>query len=170
MRRYGGFKFGAKTSVYLLTASGFAAFTYHSFNANDFPPSFLNGIVRSSRALFAVSIYTTPFYAVKGVYHSFSPVIFSILQITSCVVDYKYSLHGLPAGSDEYGRTLSEVWKVPLVLFCVSIFWILMCCFIMWFTKICDCAARYVTVEGKLRYEPICLGPALKKLNMHFLM
>ncbi|KAI3462221.1 hypothetical protein Pfo_018884 [Paulownia fortunei] len=85
MRRYEALKLGAKTSVYLLTATGFAALTYDSFNTTntlDFPSSFLNGVVRSSRALFA---------------------------ITSCVVDYKYSLHGLPAGSDEYGRALSEI-------------------------------------------------------------
>ncbi|KAL8532292.1 hypothetical protein ACS0TY_008767 [Phlomoides rotata] len=84
MRRYGGYKFGAKTSVYLLTATGFAALTYHScnsINTND-SPNFINGVVRSSRAIFA---------------------------ITSCVVDYKYSLHGLLADSDEYGRTLAEI-------------------------------------------------------------
>lgn len=30
-------------------------------------------------------------------------------QIGSNVVDYKYSLHGVPVGSDEYLRILSEV-------------------------------------------------------------
>ncbi|KAK6154099.1 hypothetical protein DH2020_013738 [Rehmannia glutinosa] len=85
MRRYGALKFGAKSSIYLLTATGFAALTYDSFNSTktlDFPSSFLNGVVRSSRAVFA---------------------------ITSCVVDYKYSLYGLPSGSDEYGHALSEI-------------------------------------------------------------
>ncbi|XP_020552103.1 uncharacterized aarF domain-containing protein kinase 1 isoform X3 [Sesamum indicum] len=85
MRRYGGvLKFGAKTSVYLLTAAGCAALAHDSFNSSDtldFPSGFLNGVVRSSRAVFAIS---------------------------SCVIDYKYSLRGLPAGSDEYGRVLSE--------------------------------------------------------------
>ncbi|XP_011085935.1 uncharacterized aarF domain-containing protein kinase 1 isoform X1 [Sesamum indicum] len=86
MRRYGGvLKFGAKTSVYLLTAAGCAALAHDSFNSSDtldFPSGFLNGVVRSSRAVFAIS---------------------------SCVIDYKYSLRGLPAGSDEYGRVLSEL-------------------------------------------------------------
>ncbi|KAL6523022.1 hypothetical protein OROMI_031370 [Orobanche minor] len=85
MRRYGALKFGAKTSLYLLTTTSFASFTYDCFNSTkmlDLPSSFLNGIVRSSRAVFA---------------------------ITSCVVDYKYSLQGLPTGSDEYRAALSEV-------------------------------------------------------------
>ncbi|PIN06596.1 putative unusual protein kinase [Handroanthus impetiginosus] len=79
MRRYGVLKLRAKTSVHLLTATGFAALAYDSFDSTN---SFLNGVVRSSRALFA---------------------------ITSCVVDYKYSLHGLPDGSNEYGLSLSEI-------------------------------------------------------------
>ncbi|GFP82388.1 uncharacterized aarf domain-containing protein kinase 1 [Phtheirospermum japonicum] len=84
MRIYGALKFGARTSLYLLTGTGFAAITYN-FNSTktlDLPASFLNCVVRSSRAIFA---------------------------ITSCVVDYKYSLHGLPAVSDEYPAALSEI-------------------------------------------------------------
>ncbi|KAL0287744.1 UNVERIFIED_CONTAM: AarF domain-containing protein kinase [Sesamum radiatum] len=77
MRRYGGvLKFGAKTSVYLLTAAGCAALAHDSFNSSDTldsPFGFLNGV------------------------------------ISSCVIDYKYTLRGLPAGSDEYGRVLSEL-------------------------------------------------------------
>lgn len=81
-------KLGAKTSLYVLTAAGLATcatVTYDFFNSTDtvnFPPTFLNGVVRSSRAIFTIS---------------------------SCVVDYKYSLHGLPADSEEYGRALSEI-------------------------------------------------------------
>ncbi|KAL6531002.1 hypothetical protein OROHE_014484 [Orobanche hederae] len=85
MRRYGALKFGAKTSLYLLTTTSFASLTYDCFNSAkmlDLPSSFLNGIVRSSRAVFA---------------------------ITSCVVDYKYSLQGLPTSSDEYRAALSEI-------------------------------------------------------------
>ncbi|XP_057807290.1 uncharacterized protein LOC131021974 [Salvia miltiorrhiza] len=86
MSRHGGLKLGAKTSLYVLTAAGFAAAaTYDSSDSGktiNFPPNFLNGVVRSSRALFTIS---------------------------SCVVDYKYSLHGLPADSKEYGFTLSEI-------------------------------------------------------------
>ncbi|KAL6507634.1 hypothetical protein OROGR_023829 [Orobanche gracilis] len=83
MRR--ALKFGIKTSLYLLSATSFASLTYDSFNSTktlDLPSSFLNGIVRSSRAVFA---------------------------ITSCVVDCKYSLQGLPTGSDEYRAALYEV-------------------------------------------------------------
>lgn len=40
--------------------------------------------------------------------------ILCILQITSCVVDYKYSLHGLSVDSNEYGLVLSEVWQLGL--------------------------------------------------------
>ncbi|KAL9152223.1 hypothetical protein ABFS82_11G107200 [Erythranthe guttata] len=83
MRRSGVLKLGAKTSVYLLTATGGAALAYDSFNSTtDFPSTFLNGVVRSSRAIFS---------------------------ITSCVVDYKYSLHGLSPSSDDYGGALSEI-------------------------------------------------------------
>ena len=33
-----------------------------------------------------------------------------VLQIACTVVDYKYSLHGLPLDSDDYLRVLSEVF------------------------------------------------------------
>ncbi|KAK4411910.1 hypothetical protein Sango_0264000 [Sesamum angolense] len=96
MRRYGGvLKFGAKTSVYLLTAAGCAALAHDSFNSADtldFPSGFLHGVVRSSRSVFAIS---------------------------SCVIDYKYSLRGLPADSDEYGRVLSESDLNGFMLFLV---------------------------------------------------
>ncbi|GER47051.1 protein kinase superfamily protein [Striga asiatica] len=87
MSRYGAFKLSAKTSVYLLTATGLAVLASDPSNSAetlDLPSSFLNGVVRSSRAVFS---------------------------ITSCVVDYKYSLHGVPAGSEEYGAALSETSK-----------------------------------------------------------
>ncbi|OVA08025.1 UbiB domain [Macleaya cordata] len=82
-----------KNTLYLITATGFAGLTYQSSAENPnflpFPNDFaekvragLNGVVRSSRA-----VYT----------------------ITSNVVDYKYSLHGLPLDSDEYHLKLSEV-------------------------------------------------------------
>ncbi|KAH6796972.1 Protein kinase superfamily protein [Perilla frutescens var. hirtella] len=85
MRSYGDLKFGAKTTLYLLTAAGLAtaaADSFHSCDTVNFPPTFLNGVVRSSRSLFT---------------------------ITYCVADYKYSLHGVPADSEEYGRVLSEI-------------------------------------------------------------
>ncbi|KAH6799364.1 Protein kinase superfamily protein [Perilla frutescens var. frutescens] len=85
MRSYGDLKFGAKTTLYLLTAAGLATAAADSFHSGDtvnFPPTFLNGVVRSSRSLFT---------------------------ITYCVVDYKYSLHGVPADSEAYGRVLSEI-------------------------------------------------------------
>ncbi|KAL3838737.1 hypothetical protein ACJIZ3_023328 [Penstemon smallii] len=79
-------KFGARTSLFLLTTTGFAAALGYrpvsSTETLESPSNFLNGVVRSSRAL---------------------------STITSCVVDYKYSLHSLPADSEEYGRTLSEI-------------------------------------------------------------
>ncbi|XP_047965174.1 aarF domain-containing protein kinase 1 [Salvia hispanica] len=83
MGRHGGLKLRAKTSLFVLTAAGIAAYgSSDSADTSNFPLSFLNGVVRSSRALFT---------------------------ITSCVVDYKYSLHGLPVDSDEYGSTLSQI-------------------------------------------------------------
>ncbi|CAA0814539.1 Protein kinase superfamily protein [Striga hermonthica] len=85
MSRYGALKLGAKTSAYLLTATGLAALASDPSNSAetlDLPSNFLNAVVRSSRAVFS---------------------------ITSCVVDYKYSLHGVPAGSEEYGAALSEI-------------------------------------------------------------
>ncbi|CAK9143456.1 unnamed protein product [Ilex paraguariensis] len=95
------FKFpvkAAKTSLCLIAATGVATVTFQTIIPNsvssphDSPfvstslsgnvRAALNGVVRSSRALFT---------------------------ITSVVVDYKYSLHGLSADSDDYLRTLSEV-------------------------------------------------------------
>ncbi|KAL3630384.1 hypothetical protein CASFOL_023368 [Castilleja foliolosa] len=92
MRIHRPLMYGARTSLYLLTGTGVAAITYN-FNSTKTPdllPSFLNGVIRSSRAVFA---------------------------ITSCVIDYKYSLHGLPTVSDEYGAAVSEIhlrsaWRI----------------------------------------------------------
>lgn len=113
MRRHGGLKLRPKTSLFVLTAAGLAAYgSSDSANTTNFPLSFLNGVVRSSRALFTVRICFTFF--------SISPELMllkvSILQITSCVLDYKYSLHGLPADSDEYGSTVSQVLKSSAIL------------------------------------------------------
>ncbi|CAA2980673.1 uncharacterized aarF domain-containing kinase 1 isoform X1 [Olea europaea subsp. europaea] len=86
----GGGGVAARTSLYLIASTGFASLTYqtlntensHNIHTPNFPFNFLNGVVRSSRALFT---------------------------ITSCVVDYKYSLHGLSVDSNEYGLVLSEI-------------------------------------------------------------
>ncbi|MCD9645097.1 hypothetical protein HAX54_033773 [Datura stramonium] len=63
-----------------------AAVTFQTLNPSSLPSSadcpFINGVVRSSRALFA---------------------------ITSNVVDYKYSLYGFNPDTDEYRLALSEV-------------------------------------------------------------
>ncbi|KAM7529436.1 hypothetical protein LguiB_032846 [Lonicera macranthoides] len=89
-------KFQAKTSLYFITATGIATtLTFHSLNPNssltDSPPlsssapnikTALNGVVRSSRALFTIA---------------------------SNVADYKYSLHRLSVESDEYLQVLAEV-------------------------------------------------------------
>ncbi|KAM7523900.1 hypothetical protein LguiA_013802 [Lonicera macranthoides] len=89
-------KFQAKTSLYFITATGIAtSLTFHSLNPNssltDSPPlsssapnikTALNGVVRSSRALFTIA---------------------------SNVADYKYSLHRLSVESDEYLQVLAEV-------------------------------------------------------------
>ncbi|XP_073065505.1 uncharacterized protein [Primulina eburnea] len=90
MRKHGTFRFSVKTSAYVITASGVASLIYQctdspshpSTRSLDFPFNFLNGVVRSSRAIF---------------------------NIASCVVDYRRSLYGVPASSDEYGRVLSEI-------------------------------------------------------------
>ncbi|KAH7571593.1 hypothetical protein JRO89_XS04G0093700 [Xanthoceras sorbifolium] len=81
------FKFPAKlkTTIYLLTATGL---TFHAANRSDSPPfsntirAGFEGVVRSSRAISAIAF---------------------------TVADYKYSLHGLPTGSEDYRRELSEV-------------------------------------------------------------
>ncbi|KAA8547660.1 hypothetical protein F0562_004089 [Nyssa sinensis] len=84
----------AKASLYLTSATGVATVTYQSLNPKSFSFSddttafseniraAFNGVIRSSRA------FST---------------------ITLNVVDYKYSLYGLSADSDEYQRILSEV-------------------------------------------------------------
>ncbi|EPS73382.1 hypothetical protein M569_01373, partial [Genlisea aurea] len=69
----------------LIAAAGVAVFTYDSFSsvdALDFRSSFLNGVLRSSRAFFT---------------------------ITWCVADYKYSVRNLQADSDQYAAALSEI-------------------------------------------------------------
>lgn len=77
-----------KRTVYLLTATGF---TFHATSHSDFLPfplfldkikAGIDGIVRSSRAI--------------------STIAFTI-------ADYKYSLHGLSVGSEDYLCKLSEV-------------------------------------------------------------
>ncbi|KAG9132366.1 hypothetical protein Leryth_013034 [Lithospermum erythrorhizon] len=75
----------AKSRFYLIAAAatgGAATNTFHYLNPNHSSSTFLNGVVRSSRALFTV---------------------------TRNVVDYKYSLHGLLPDSDEYVVELSKV-------------------------------------------------------------
>ncbi|XP_031116941.1 uncharacterized aarF domain-containing protein kinase 1 [Ipomoea triloba] len=79
------FKFQGK---YLIAVAGLggAAVTFQTLNPNFLPSStnspLINGVVRSSRAL---------------------------CTITSNVVDYVYSLHGLTQNSEEYLRVASEV-------------------------------------------------------------
>nr|GME11931.1 uncharacterized aarF domain-containing protein kinase 1 isoform X1 [Ipomoea batatas] len=79
------FKFQGK---YLIAVAGLggAAVTFQTLNPNSLPSStnspLINGVVRSSRAL---------------------------CTITSNVVDYVYSLHGLTQNSEEYLRVASEV-------------------------------------------------------------
>ncbi|KAJ7964426.1 Protein kinase superfamily protein [Quillaja saponaria] len=90
------FKFPAKakTTVYLLTATGFA---YQAVDSNFLSHS-SDSLPISSH--FPEKIRT----GIDGVVRSFR----AISTITFTVVDYKYSLHGLPVDSDEYRRKLSE--------------------------------------------------------------
>ncbi|XAR73606.1 Cadmium-transporting ATPase [Bertholletia excelsa] len=95
------FKFGANTATapfYLLSATGAGVIAYQTINSSSIPfpdDSFLTslaltetiraglgGVVRSSRAIWTFA---------------------------SAVIDYKYSLHGLPVDSDDYRRVQSEV-------------------------------------------------------------
>ncbi|XP_077240999.1 protein kinase superfamily protein isoform X2 [Tasmannia lanceolata] len=91
------FKFPTKVKhpLFILTTSGIVAFTLHHANPNFIPfpeiPSSaspdkiragLHGVIRSSRAIYTISIN---------------------------VIDYKYSLRNLPPGSSDYLRELSEV-------------------------------------------------------------
>ncbi|KZV22309.1 hypothetical protein F511_34053 [Dorcoceras hygrometricum] len=90
MRKHGAFRFCVKTSAYVIPAAGVASLIYRwsdtpshpSTRSLDFPFNFLNGVFRSSRAFFTIA---------------------------SCVVDYKRSLYGVSASSDEYQRVLSEI-------------------------------------------------------------
>ncbi|WJZ85614.1 hypothetical protein VitviT2T_005138 [Vitis vinifera] len=90
----------AKTSFYLITATtGFAAaFNFHSLNPN-FPAFSDDSLLLSST--FPEKIRT----GINAVFRSSR----AVTTIALNVVDYKYSLHGLPLKSEEYRHTLSEV-------------------------------------------------------------
>lgn len=90
----------AKTSLYLITATtGFAAaFNFHSLNPN-FPAVSDDSLLLSST--FPEKIRT----GINAVLRSSR----AVTTIALNVVDYKYSLHGLPLKSEEYRHTLSEV-------------------------------------------------------------
>ncbi|XP_031391821.1 aarF domain-containing protein kinase 1 isoform X2 [Punica granatum] len=87
--------FGSKTALVLLTATGALTLHAHAPHSLQLPSDFkvahsgsgsveavVDAVVRSSRAISTVAV---------------------------TLVDYKYSLHGLPKGSDEYRHELSEV-------------------------------------------------------------
>ena len=143
MRRTGRiFKFHAKaatTSLFLVTAAGAATlsaktqnpkFTLFSDDSlltsaafSDVIRAGLSGVARSSRAIWTVRLLSLSFP--DSLLHctnidSFGCVILcSFLvcvwsQITSTVVDYKYSLHGLSEDSEDYRRVLSEVRAIFL--------------------------------------------------------
>ncbi|KAJ9702995.1 hypothetical protein PVL29_004661 [Vitis rotundifolia] len=90
----------AKTSFYLITATtGFAAaVNFHSLNPN-FPSFSDDSLLLSST--FPEKIRT----GINAVLRSSR----AVTTIALNVVDYKYSLHGLPLKSEEYRHTLSEV-------------------------------------------------------------
>ncbi|KAL6345537.1 hypothetical protein AAG906_017262 [Vitis piasezkii] len=90
----------AKTSFYLITATtGFAAAcNFHSLNPN-FPAVSDDSLLLSST--FPEKIRT----GINAVLRSSR----AVTTIALNVVDYKYSLHGLPLKSEEYRHTLSEV-------------------------------------------------------------
>ncbi|XP_042500929.1 aarF domain-containing protein kinase 1 isoform X1 [Macadamia integrifolia] len=96
------FKITAKATktLYLATATGVAGFTLHTANPTLIPFSNDSPIV-SAASDFTEKI-TTGFH---GVLRSSR----AVYTITLNIVDYKYSLHGLPWESEEYRRTLSEV-------------------------------------------------------------
>uniref|UniRef100_A0A7N2KXJ5 ABC1 atypical kinase-like domain-containing protein n=1 Tax=Quercus lobata TaxID=97700 RepID=A0A7N2KXJ5_QUELO len=122
-------KFLAKSGVYLLiaaTATATATGVGLQFSPNS-AESFLtssskfttlyHGVLRSSRAISTVSpislslslslsLINTIF--LKGM-NDVNLSLNFVLQIARTVVDYKYSLHGLPLDSDDYLRVLSEV-------------------------------------------------------------
>ena len=119
-------KFPAKSGVYLLiaataTATGTATGVGLQFSPNS-ADSFLtssskfttlfHGVLRSSRAISTVSpislsLINTIF--LRGM-NDVNLNLNFVLQIACTVVDYKYSLHGLPLDSDDYLRVLSEVF------------------------------------------------------------
>lgn len=111
----------AKTTVLLVAATGL---TFHAFNSDflssssaDFLPSFpehlrtpIHGVVRSSRAISTVC-FLPP--SNSPVYLSINCILLVIcfrkLQIALTAVDYKLTLRGIPADSDEYRQKLSQV-------------------------------------------------------------
>ena len=117
-------KFPAKSGVYLLiaaTATATATGVGLQFSPNS-ADSFLtssskfttlfHGVLRSSRAISTVSpislsLINTIF--LRGM-NDVNLNLNFVLQIACTVVDYKYSLHGLPLDSDDYLRVLSEVF------------------------------------------------------------
>ncbi|XP_035550641.1 aarF domain-containing protein kinase 1-like isoform X1 [Juglans regia] len=101
--RTGIFKFPAKakTRLYLVACAGAATATgvsFHAFNPNS-PSLSYDSFLRSS--IFPEKILTVS----HGVIRSSR----AIYTIACTVVDYKYSLYGLPIDSYEYLQKLSEV-------------------------------------------------------------
>ena len=132
-------KFPAKSGVYLLiaaTATGvglqFSPNSADSFltSSSKFTTLF-HGVLRSSRAISTVSpislsLINTIF--LRGM-NDVNLNLNFVLQIACTVVDYKYSLHGLPLDSDDYLRVLSEVFFSFFKILSLSLSF----CVIAWF-------------------------------------
>ncbi|XP_059451676.1 uncharacterized protein LOC132182448 isoform X1 [Corylus avellana] len=95
------FKFPAKakTALYLITGTGTA--TGLAFNVSN-----PNSLSLSHDSLFGSSNLPEK---IRTVFHGVLRSSRAISTIACTVVDYKYSLHGLPVDSDEYLRKLNEV-------------------------------------------------------------
>ena len=115
-------KFPAKSGVYLLiaaTATGvglqFSPNSADSFltSSSKFTTLF-HGVLRSSRAISTVSPISLFLSLINTIFlrgmNDVNLNLNFVLQIACTVVDYKYSLHGLPLDSDDYLRVLSEVF------------------------------------------------------------
>ncbi|OWM84961.1 hypothetical protein CDL15_Pgr027748 [Punica granatum] len=120
--------FGSKTALVLLTATGALTLHAHAPHSLQLPSDFkvahsgsgsveavVDAVVRSSRAISTVPFFFLCFSSYSYLF-SMSLLCFPmgvtcsvVPQVAVTLVDYKYSLHGLPKGSDEYRHELSEV-------------------------------------------------------------
>jgi len=129
------FNFPAKrtTALFLLTATAVSAAQTSSSAVPSPLPALspekiggeIHGLIRTARAVSTVLIlsifhsrlFIFPRSTLRTVRFHFS----LIFQVASTVVDYEFSLRGLPKDSDQYRQTISQVFSIStIVLVCFN--------------------------------------------------